>query len=243
MLNRKFASIRANSKVDKRSSVAQHANQRMSQSQSMDMQSNYQRTQNNNILMNLAKEANARSLNDRRNIEFDSSPVGTPMRSPIMKSSSQHPYVNLMHQQQQQQSYNITPYQLQYQNNVSIASPSTPDSMNQSWNFQSQTPPVPLVTHYTAAQIYMRPKVNAPPSFNQQTSPAYSTVNKKPPPPEVPKRLSSSVSTGSTSSLKKANGLSRSSKKKICILCYASCLIVLSFSKQRKFTVGSVIGQ
>ena len=215
MLNRKFASIRANSKVDKRSSIAQQANQRLIQSQSMEMQSNYQRTQNNNILMNLAKEANARSLSDRRNLEFDSSPAGTPMRSPInMKSSPQHPYVNLLHQQQQQPSYNITPYQLQYQNNVSVGSPSTPDSMNQSWNYQSQTPSVPLVTHYTAAQIYMRPKVNAPQSFNQQTSPAYSTVNKKPPPPEVPKRLSSSVSTGSTSSLKKTNGLSRSSKKK-----------------------------
>lgn len=214
MLNRKFASIRANSKVDKRSSTA---SQRMTQSQSMDMQSNYQRTQNNNaILMNLAKEANARSLNDRRAVEYDSSPAGTPMRSPLMKSTPQHPYVNLMHQQQQQhqqQSYNITPYQLQYQNNVTVGSPSTPDSMNQSWSYQSQTPPVPLVTHYTAAQIYMRPKVNAPPSFNQQTSPAYSTVNKKPPPPEVPKRLSSQASSGSTASLKKPNGLSRSSMK------------------------------
>lgn len=132
-----------------------------------------------------------------------------------MKSSPQHPYVNLMHQQQQQPAYNITPYQLQYQNNVSVGSPSTPDPANQSWNYQSQTPPLPLVTHYTAAQIYMRPKVIAPPpSFNQQTSPAYATVNKKPPPPEVPKRLSSSASAGSTSSLKKINGLSRSSKKK-----------------------------
>lgn len=217
MLNRKFASIRANSKVDKRGSIASQANQRLSQSQSMELQSNYQRTQNNNLLMNLAKEATARSLNDRRNLEFDSSPAGTPIRSPIMKSSPQHPYVNLMHQQQQQQpSFNITPYQLQYQNNVSVGSPATPDSMNQSWNYQSQTPPVPLVTHYTAAQIYMRPKVNAQPAFNQPTSPcpAYSTVNKKPPPPEVPKRLSSTVATGSTSSLKKTNGLSRSSKKK-----------------------------
>lgn len=210
MLNRKFASIRANSKIDKRSSVAQHANQRMSQSQSMDMQSSYRAQNNNNILMNLAKEANARSLTDRRNLEFDSSPSATPIRSPIMKSSPQHPYVNLLHQQQQP-TYNITPYQLQYQNSVPIGSPSTPEQ-NQSWNYQSQTPPIPLVTHYTAAQIYMRPKVNAPPSFNQQTSPAYSTVNKKPPPPEIPKRLSSTISTGSTSSLKKTNGLSRSSK-------------------------------
>lgn len=213
MLNRKFASIRANVKVDKRNSPAQ--NQRLSQSQSMEMQSNYQRTQNinnNNILMNLSKEASVRSMSSHdRRLEFDSSPVATPVRSPLMKSSPQHPYVNLLHHQQPYSNNNIPPYQLQYQTNAS-----TPESVNQSWNLQNA--PQPIAQHYTAAQIYMRPKVNANAAsgYNnnqqQQQSPsAYSSVSKKPPPPEVPKRLSSSISIGSTSSLKKSNGLSRSS--------------------------------
>lgn len=215
MLNRKFASIRANSKTDKRNS-AQNSNQRLSQSQSMEMQSNYQRA--NNVLMNLSKEASSRSLSsshDRRS-DFDASPLSTPVRSPVMKPS-QHPYVNLMHQQQQP----FSPYQLQYQNNVPIGSQSTPDGMNQSWNPQSASQPIPLVTHYTAAQIYMRPKVNVAP-YSQQSSSAYSSISKKPPPPEVPKRLSSTISTGSQSSLKKSNGLSRSSKR-----CEMEILLIL----------------
>lgn len=218
MLNRKFASIRANSKIDKRNSAAQHVNQRLSQSQSMEMQSNYKRTHNSNnhnLLMSLSKEAVARSKSshERRTLEFDSSP-STPVRSPHMKPASQIPYVNLLHQQQSFSSNNIAPYQLQYQNNVPLVQgqSTSSDQINQSWNLQSPTPPI--VTHYTAAQIYMRPKVNAN-SYSPQTSPAYAPVNsKKPPPPEVPKRMSSSISIGSTSSLKKANGLSRSSESK-----------------------------
>lgn len=193
-------------KIDKRNSAAQNSNQRMSQSQSMDMQSSYHQrnhsVNNNNILMNLSKEAASRSMS--RTHEYDSSPLATPIRSPMVKSSPQHPYVNLMHQQ----SYNIPPYQLQYQNNATLSNQSTPDASNQSW---SGSQPIPLVTHYTAAQIYMRPKVNVN-SYNYQNSSAYSSLNKKPPPPEVPKRLSSSISTGSTASLKKSNGLSRSSE-------------------------------
>ena len=169
MLNRKFASIRANVKIDRRSSNTH----RMSTSQSMDM-------------------------NHRNRSVYDASPLATPMRSPIMKTL-QHPYVNLLHQQQ-----HFPPYQLQYQNQ------STPE-MNQSWSHQNTPPPAPLVQHYTAAQIYMRPK----PVVSQQSSP--SLVSKKPPPPEVPKRLSSSISTGSQSSLKKSNGLSRSSEWKFCL--------------------------
>lgn len=210
MLNRKFASIRANVKIDKRNSVTPNTNQRMSQSQSMDMQSKYHQRNhsvNNNILMNLTKEAANRSISshERRTLEYDASPLATPIRSPIMKSS-QHPYVNLLHQP----NYNIPPYQLQYQNSATLSNQSTPDPTNQSW---SHSPPIPLVTHYTAAQIYMRPKVNVNSSYNYQNSSAYSSINKKPPPPEIPKRLSSSISTGSTSSLKKANGLSRSSNQ------------------------------
>jgi IQ motif and SEC7 domain-containing protein len=151
MMNRKFASIRANVKVDRRSS----SSSRMTTSQSMDMS------------------------------QRQASPLATPMRSAVVKTQ-QHPYVNLMHQH--------APYQLQYQNQ------STPE-MSQ-WN-----QPAPLVQHYTAAQIYMRPKALA----SQQSSPTL--LNKKPPPPEVPKRLSSSI-TGSQSSLKKSNGLSRSGELK-----------------------------
>lgn len=215
MLNRKFASIRANVKVDRRSFSAKQVTKRMSQSQSMDMQSHYQRTQNvnNNVLMNNAKDSFQR-LNasyDRRVSDFDSSPVTSVRSSPIMKSAAPtlHPYVNLLHQQMSNYN-NVTPYQLQYQNNV-LQGQSTPDAMtNQSWNSQS---PSPLVTHYTAAQIYMRPKVIVN-SDNQQGSSACSTVSKKPPPPEVPKRLSSTMAvSGSTTSLRKSNGaLSRSSR-------------------------------
>lgn len=208
MLNRKFASIRANVKTDKRNSVTQNSNQRLSQSQSMEMQTNYQRAQtiNNNILMNLSKEASSRSMaaHDRR-LEFDSSPIATPMRNPP------HPYVNLLHQQQQPFN-NISPYQLQYQNQMSLNQPA-PDTLNQSWSMQNVAQQQPLVTHYTAAQIYMRPKAIVNSYSPQQSSSAYSSISKKPPPPEVPKRLSSTVSANSTPTLKKSNGLSRSSKQ------------------------------
>lgn len=209
MLNQKFASIRANSKTDKRNSVTHHDNQRLSQSQSMEMPANYQQSQkiNNNILMNLTKTASARSSYSRP--DFDSGSVEIPTRSPVPKTFAQHPYVNLMHPQQHQSYNDIARYQLQYQNsNVSIGSQSTPDAMHQSWNLQSPTQQVPLTTHFTAAQIYMRPKVNVSPY-----SSTYSTASKKPPPPEVPKRLSSTISMGSNSSLKKSNELSRSSRK------------------------------
>lgn len=246
MLNRKFASIRANSKIDKRNSVAQHANQRLSQSQSMEMQNNYHRTHNNsNLLMNLSKEAVARSKtsHERRTLEFDSSP-NTPVRSPHMKTSSQHPYVNLLHQQQSysNSNSNIAPYQLQYQNNVPLVqSQSTPDQINQSWNLQNPSiPPVPLVTHYTAAQIYMRPKVNSN-SYSPQTSPAYAPINsKKPPPPEVPKRMSSSISTGSTTSLKKSNGLSRSSEYHIIVIASRVLVVYLFLIEANNGSLQSV---
>lgn len=208
MLNRKFASIRASthSKTDIRNSLAQSSSQRMSQSQSMDMQTNNQRTPNksiNNNLVNLSREPSSRFMgsHDRR-LDFDSSPLATPVRSPLMKSTPQHPYVNLLHQPQQLYN-NIPPYQLQYQNNASMGNQATQEA----WNLQNATPPI---THYTAAQIYMRPKVlNA---YNQQGSSPQLSVTKKPPPPDPPKRLSSTISTGSLSSLKKSNGLSRSSK-------------------------------
>lgn len=203
MLNRKFASIRANGKTDKRASVTNNSNQRLSQSQSMDLKTSYQR--NPNILLNLSKIASPRMSHERRTLDFDTSPSMTPTRTSIntLKSNQAHPYVNLLHQSPNN---NFTPYQLQYQNSVPNLNPLIHDQINQSWNHQNPIQQVPIVTHYTAAQIYMRPKVNVN-AQSHQTSPT--VVNKKPPPPEVPKRLSSTG--GSQSSLKKSNGLSRSS--------------------------------
>lgn len=217
MLNRKFASIRANVKIDKRVSVTPSTNQRMSQSQSMDMQSSYLRNQsvNNNFLLNMKEVAARATLNDRRVLEFDPSPLSTPVRSP-MKVTPPHPYVNLMHQQQQCFN-NVSPYQLQYQSHIPMANQFAPDGMTQSFH-QNSAPGTPVLTHYTAAQIYMRPKVAAN-AYGQLASPVPSLNSKKPPPPEVPKRLSSTISVGSTSSLKKTNGLSRSSKFNLPALC------------------------
>lgn len=145
---------------------------------------------NNNSSMN--ESAGRLPPRDRHNLEFVDSPSATPVHN-------RHPYVNLMHQNYFNAS-NSSPFHLQYQN----VSQSTPD-MNQSWKVQNQTSPIPLVTHFTAAQIYMRPKANAT-KFEQQTPQSYLPASKKPP-PEVPKRLSSSISTGSTSTLRKSSEL------------------------------------
>jgi IQ motif/SEC7 domain-containing protein len=228
MLNKKFASIRATAHVkqnEKRtSSIASgnnaSNNQRMSQSQSMEMYGmNYQANNSNEIFMR-----------DHRTIATMSSSSGiassptTPLRnnSLLMKNgqpnSTSHPYVNLMHQQYQQQQQ-MSPH-LQYQNNnnsstsnLSFGSPMIVDNSNQSWTSN----PSPLVQHYTAAQIYMRPKNYIQPNATQSQphSPQHLSnsntsspmVSHRKPPPEVPKRMTSSVST---TSLKKSNGLSRS---------------------------------
>jgi hypothetical protein len=244
MLNKKFASIRAtaNVKTEKRSSVASSSNnmmmnQRLSQSQSMEMYGgiNYHHQQqqaNNDILMNITKESSHRSAtpsqyDHQQRILINSSPA-TPTRNVMMMKSSPHPYVNLMHQQYHNNS-NTSPHQhLQYQNNsnntsaMSYGSPIMIDnsSQNQSWSSLSlNQQPSPATQHYTAAQIYMRPKnykqqPNAQqpqlsPQFTQQqqqVSPSPKVTHKKVP-PEVPKRMPSTVST---TSIKKQNGLSRS---------------------------------
>lgn len=243
MLNKKFASIRAtaNVKTEKRSSIANSnnnmmMNQRLSQSQSMEMYGgiNYHHQQqqqhtNNDILMNLTKEQSLRSVtpsqfDHQQRIMINSSPT-TPTRNAIMMKSSQHPYVNLMHQQYHNNS-NTSPHQhLQYQNNsnntsaISFGSPIMIDNNNLSQN-QSWKSPSPVAQHFTAAQIYMRPKIqkqqqqNAQPQLSpqftqqQQVSPSPKVTHHKKVPPEVPKRMPSTVST--TSSMKKQNGLSRS---------------------------------
>ncbi|KAL7019472.1 hypothetical protein ACKWTF_011130 [Chironomus riparius] len=244
MLNKKFASIRAtaNVKTEKRSSIASSSNnnnnnnmmmnQRLSQSQSMEMYGgiNYHQQQqqaNNDVLMNITKESLRSATpsqfdHQQQRLMMNSSPA-TPTRNVMMMKSSPHPYVNLMHQQ-----YNTSPHQhLQYQNNsnntsaISFGSPIMFDSssQNQSWNsLNNIAPPTPVAQHFTAAQIYMRPKVpkqstNATPQLSpqftqqhQQVSPSPKVTHKKAP-PEVPKRMPSTVSTNS---LKKQNGLSRS---------------------------------
>lgn len=172
MLNKKFASIRANVKTDKRGFLLQNS-ERL-----------------NNISMNnMASESPSRQIpRERQNLEFVDSPSVTP-------AHNRHPYVNLMHHNYFNAA-SSSPYHLQYQN----VSQSTPD-MNHSWKIQNQPNQIPLVTHFTAAQIYMRPKVNAS-KYDQQGSPS---VSKKP--PDVPKRLSSTVSSGSTPTLKKSSEL------------------------------------
>lgn len=268
MLNKKFASIRAtaNVKTEKRSSIASSClstslNQRLSQSQSMEMyglnchsqhqqQLQHIQQQNNEILMNLSKDSmrgggGSSSQYDQRSL-LSSSPA-TPIR--MMKSSA-HPYVNLMHQQyhnnnnshQQQQQH------LQYQNSnnsstMSFGSPIILDASNgshncnQSWQSLSSNQPSPVLQHFSAAQIYMRPKNLMQQSISSQSSPQLQQqisnnsspmVSHRKPAPEVPKRMSSSVSTAS---MKKSNGsLSRSGKfKKISSIYGHALLWVLSY--------------
>lgn len=197
MLNRKFASIRANVKTDKRESFVQNDHQRFHQSRSMDINTSSQRK--NNIFVNVTKDTAWQPISQgRKNLEFDDTHTETPVRSPITKlPAPHHPYVNLMHQNFFN-SVSNSPYQLQYQN----ASPSSTDS----WSLQNQTNHIPQVTPFSTAPIYMIAKENA----NQQTLPSYSMASKKMP-PEIPKRLSSSTSAGPTSNLRKTNGLLRSS--------------------------------
>lgn len=168
MLNKKFASIRANVKTDKRCFPPQ----------------NSKRVNNIPTSNESASRSDSR---ESRNLEFVDSPLATPVQS-------RHPYVNLMHQNYFNNA-SYSPYHLQYQN----VSQSTPD-MNQSWNVQSPASQVPLVTHFTAAQIYMRPKANAS-NFDQKTPQSYSPISKRPP-PEVPKRT---ISVASTSTLRKSS--------------------------------------
>lgn len=227
MLNKKFASIRANanSKVDKR--TTKNGLQRLSQSQSMEI--NNQQHQLNSLYGQQQQHQHNNSAMPTRNLAALASST-TPIKNPgpALKSTPiQHPYVNLMHQQYQQPTfYNVaasiaspSSYQLQYQSNNNLSFGSNNNSYvnandsslsntynavdpNQSWN--------PTMVHYTAAQIYMRPKSsNSTNNLSYQNSPTASntSINKKPPPPEVPKRTSSVISTGSAGSgHRKSNG-------------------------------------
>lgn len=243
MLNKKFASIRAtaNVKTEKRSSMAsgdnniinhhqqQQQNQRLSQSQSMEMFGGI----NNEMLMSMRSSP---SLYDQKTSLNSSSPINNHannttiqasphLRGAMLMKASPHPYVNLLHHQYQNNNNALPQQHLQYQNtssgSMSFGSPIILDSsspnisinnstcQNQQWNStpslnSSTATASPLGTHYTAAQIYMRPKIHLQPQPSNSSSPV---VSHKKLAPEVPKRMSSAI-VGT----KKHNGLSRSSK-------------------------------
>lgn len=225
MLDKKFASIRANANIEKRNSSSQQFNhqnenhQRIVTSQSMEMKTNFMSSPSLGTL-NHSREPSSKILNERSGLEYESSP--TPASSlrnlHVSKSNpSPHPYVNLLHQQQQQQSplQCYPPYQLQYQSSASNTNQQHLNLLNQSWAQPSQGGPA--LAHYTASQIFMRPKQAA--LINSQ----YQYSSKKTIPPEVPKRISSTASTSSHSSIKKSNGMIRTCKHYFSFHCSQLC--------------------
>lgn len=223
MLDKKFASIRANANIEKRNSSIQQFNQqnenhqRIVTSQSMEMRTNFMSSPSLGTPI-YTREPSLRILNnERRGLEFESSPTSASSIRNLHVSKlnpSPHPYVNLLHHQQQQQSplsQCYPPYQLQYQcspNNNQLHLQS--DLLNHSWTQNISQPSShfgqPSSNHYTPSQIFMRPKQAA--LFNQQ----YQHSSKKTLPPEVPKRISSNSSTNSHSGVKKSNGMIRTCK-------------------------------
>ncbi|XP_055538505.1 IQ motif and SEC7 domain-containing protein 3 isoform X2 [Wyeomyia smithii] len=134
-----------------------------------------------------------------------------------------HPHVNILHQQQQQQQQqnyynnavvNASTYQSQYGSqdlNISGGSSvldSTISSMNLSWNSGSGAAIVatagsahqsPYTPHYTAAQIYMRPRgIGIGSSGGSSGSAGSACSASRKVPPEVPKRTSSITSAQHT---------------------------------------------
>lgn len=239
-MDRKFAAITANAKAEKRSSY-NYSTTKMPHSQSIEI---------GQETVDGQKNAAGRSVS-MREPRRDSHP-GTPMKAGNSSGKStplqhQHPYVNILHQQHPQYYYNASPqspYQYQHQhlqyqntyrephdmsmlNNSQIMDSSVSNSsMNLSWN--CQTPP--QITHYTAAQIYMRPKSslnNSNPNISvqhQQSSSPQPPYSRRPP-PEVPKRTSSIISTGSGHRIR-PNGLSKSGKH----FTFNACLCITNVS-------------
>lgn len=142
---------------------------------------------------------------------WSQSPV-PPVQQPPTHS---HPHVNLMHQQHYYSPGAPTQYQPNYQSqqygnqygsqelNISIGSQpdSTHSSMNSSWN-SSQSPYTP---HYTAQQIYMRPRTTS-----RDLTPPTSASRKMP--PEVPRRTSSIISQQQQQRGLRTNGLCKSAE-------------------------------
>lgn len=231
MLDRKFASIRANANIEKRNSTSSHQQQphhqqqyhlpnenyqRIVASQSMEMQTNFMNSPNPGAANFSSREPISRM--DRRGIEYaESSPTSatSSIRNlHVTKSNpSPHPYVNLLHQQQHQtplQCYPPHQQQLQYQSSLnSMNQLHLQSDLNQSsWSPNKGNQPAQIGTalshHYTASQIFMRPKQTSPLNVQQQQQPQYQYGMKKTLPPEVPKRISSN---SSHSGHKKSNGM------------------------------------
>lgn len=226
MLDRKFASIRANANIEKRNSTSSHQYhpnenyQRIVASQSMEMPTNFMNSSPSPAALNFSREPSARMLGgERRGLEFESSPTSASSIRNLHVSKtnpSPHPYVNLLHQQQQPsplQCYPPHQQQLQYQTSLnSMNQLHLQSDLNQTWNHNKPAQPSQIGTalshHYTASQIFMRPKQTNLLNQQQQQQ-QYQYGAKKTLPPEVPKRISSN------SVHKKSNGMIKTCELKV----------------------------
>lgn len=231
---KKFASITAMAKAEKRLSRRLPQNQEITSLPLVDengqpIGQNYQQEQRVCATITAATPSTAlqqqqqqqqcrmtpvRSMSCRERRSLDASPIprsqsgnASPMpttcwsQSPTQQQQQQqqlqqqqqqqqlqhsHPHVNILHAEQHYYSTPVPqPYQMQYQQIPQVqfqecVDMGSPHSMNTSWSSQIHGPHTP---YYSAAQIYMRPRVTPSP------------VSKKPP-PEVPKRTSSITAGG-----------------------------------------------
>ncbi|XP_021710893.1 IQ motif and SEC7 domain-containing protein 1 isoform X4 [Aedes aegypti] len=168
-------------------------------------------------------------------------PAAVVSGSPQQQQQQQysHPHVNILHQQQQHYystggipssspHQQLQQYQSQYGSqdlNVSGGSSvldSTISSMNLSWNSASGAAIVatagsvhqsPYTPHYTAAQIYMRPRgIGIGSSGGSSGSAASSSSASRKVPPEVPKRTSSITSQHTPNRSLRPNGLCKTAE-------------------------------
>ncbi|XP_062562460.1 IQ motif and SEC7 domain-containing protein 1 isoform X3 [Armigeres subalbatus] len=164
--------------------------------------------------------------------------TGSPQQQQQQQQYS-HPHVNILHQQQQHYystggitssspHQQLQQYQSQYGSqdlNVSGGSSvldSTISSMNLSWNSGSGAAIVataggvhqsPYTPHYTAAQIYMRPRgIGIGSSGGSSGSAASSSSASRKVPPEVPKRTSSITSQHTPNRSLRPNGLCKTAE-------------------------------
>lgn len=163
--------------------------------------------------------------------------TGSPQQQQQQQQYS-HPHVNILHQQQQHyyssggvpssSPHQLQQYQSQYGSqdlNISGGSSvldSTISSMNLSWNSGSGAAIVatagsahqsPYTPHYTAAQIYMRPRgIGIGSSGGSSGSAASSCSASRKVPPEVPKRTSSITSQHTPNRSLRPNGLCKTAE-------------------------------
>ncbi|KAL5282517.1 IQSEC1.2 family protein [Megaselia abdita] len=167
MMVKKFASITAMAKTEKKTKKAA----RLTDSP---ISSTQEKTFDNNdtkLIIGSSRIPPSRSLSLRETRTFESSPIQQITGSPSMRIT--HPHINLLHSNDQKSPYYIS-------NAVSPANIRMADQEqtigqceNSSYNFHQNA-------YYTAAQIYMRPRM-----FSNSIG-----IFKKVP-PEVPKRTSS----------------------------------------------------